>query len=93
MNQWFNQLMNDGGDCRTAPATPGLLKKILVFLIQNGTSNNNSEGTLSSLIFLGFNFGFDVKTLRFQLPCIKCPYPSLKKKTVFLFSKVVNTYE
>ena len=22
----MNKLMNDGGDCRTAPATPGLLK-------------------------------------------------------------------
>ena len=23
----MNELMRDGGDCRTAPATPGLLKK------------------------------------------------------------------
>ena len=23
-----NELINDGGDCRTAPATPGLLKSI-----------------------------------------------------------------
>ena len=26
---WLNQLMNDKGVCRTAPATPGLLKKQL----------------------------------------------------------------
>ena len=28
----MNQLINDGGDCRTAPATPGLL--IMVVLVQ-----------------------------------------------------------
>ena len=26
----MNELMNDGGDCRTAPATPGLLKNTMV---------------------------------------------------------------
>ena len=25
MTQLMNESMNDGGDCRTAPATPGLL--------------------------------------------------------------------
>ena len=25
MNESINQLINDGGDCRTAPATPALL--------------------------------------------------------------------
>ena len=25
MTESVNQLINDGGDCRTAPATPGLL--------------------------------------------------------------------
>ena len=28
MTELMNRLMNDGGDCRTAPATPGLLKKL-----------------------------------------------------------------
>ena len=27
MNEWINELMNDGGDFRTAPATLGLLNK------------------------------------------------------------------
>ena len=26
MNELINQSVSDGGDCRTAPATPGLLK-------------------------------------------------------------------
>ena len=29
LTQLINELINDGGDCRTAPATPGLLKKFL----------------------------------------------------------------
>ena len=29
MTELLNQLMSNGGDCRTAPATPGLLNNII----------------------------------------------------------------
>ena len=34
----INELINHGGDCRTAPATPGLLKNVVViyFLVGRG---------------------------------------------------------
>ena len=31
----MNQLINDGGDCRTAPATPGLLNIKIYFICNN----------------------------------------------------------
>ena len=31
---WLNQLMSDEGDCRTAPATPGLLIIVYVNFIK-----------------------------------------------------------
>ena len=31
--------MNDGGDCRTAPATPGLLSKCTALKSSNGMGN------------------------------------------------------
>ena len=37
MNELINKLMSDGGDYRTAPATPGLLKII------NYSHNNEPE--------------------------------------------------
>ena len=36
LNQSINQSMSDKGDCRTAPATPGLLKR---FLFRFGLGN------------------------------------------------------
>ena len=41
----MHELSNDGGDCRTAPATPGLLnfldyEKLLESLLTVGFSNN-----------------------------------------------------
>ena len=36
----LNELINDGRDCRTAPATPGLLN-IALYSAQNSTALNN----------------------------------------------------
>ena len=31
VNEWMNQWISHGGDCKTAPATPGLLKTLIRF--------------------------------------------------------------
>ena len=43
MSDLMNQSMSDGGDCRTAPATPGLLKEMAPVL-------NSDDGSKSVLI-------------------------------------------
>jgi hypothetical protein len=40
MNKWMNELMSNKGDCKTAPATPGLLKLVWVGLVDNRPSTN-----------------------------------------------------
>ena len=40
MTRSINELINDGGDCRTAPATPGLLKISLKKALSDGSSAN-----------------------------------------------------
>ena len=35
--KWMNEWIHDGGDCRTAPATPGLLISFLAWRKKNGT--------------------------------------------------------
>ena len=35
MNEWMNEWLNDGGDCRTAPATPGLLTIPMEFIFMD----------------------------------------------------------
>ena len=35
MNESVNELMNDGGVYRTAPATPGLLKRLEQIVLQS----------------------------------------------------------
>ena len=41
VNELINQLINDGGDCRTAPATPGQLK--IAYTPQSLDSNYRSN--------------------------------------------------
>ena len=38
-DDWLNQWISDGGDCRTAPATPGMLKSA------NYKDRNTSESS------------------------------------------------
>ena len=50
MNESINQSINDGGDCRTAPATPGLLmnsEKVLNY--------NFDQCNKSAYLKVGFN--------------------------------------
>ena len=42
MNESVDELINDGGDCRTAPATPGLLKKNLLVFSTHGIQQSLS---------------------------------------------------
>ena len=48
MTHSLNELINDGGDCRTAPATQGLLKKELIVMATLIT--NRSETFFNSVL-------------------------------------------
>ena len=47
MNQLINDWMSNGGDCRTAPATPGLLMINCLFSCMNNTTWYNRPQPLS----------------------------------------------
>ena len=47
----MNQLMSNKGDCRTAPATPGLLKRVLT----NKTKIGLNESMVVSQLSMSIN--------------------------------------